>query len=658
MRARLVHIGLLAALALPARAQEAVLAPAAAASETPAPAAPPSATPAAAAPPAASVRASLQHLQLGVDAEAQLSLTLPAGAREVRVQASCGRVEALQEVAPGQWTARYLPPAPLYPQLAIIAMTALDGQAPLHTWTVLPLWGKGRAEVRTRPHRSTLLRIGENSFGPVEADASGIARVAVVVPPGFREGWAGEQRVDLQLPPVPRVYAMPGLERVSADADTVVPVRVYAVTPEGTPRTDGAFVLEAERGALAPLSPQGPGVYETRWSLPPGPAGAVALSGHSEDGSETFGARVTVEPGPARTARLQLQPEVLVAGSEEGLRAQVEAFDRGGNRVAAPLQLRWAEGAPRPLQSSSAEAVSLALPAPSDLRGRVRAAMQVLGPDGSVLTQREVALRAAEPAQLAVEGGPDGLEADGRTPLVLRVLVRDRFGNPVREQAPQVKSPTDPLPALQPTAAGGWELHYVPQPLAQERAAQVQVRAGALFAERALRLRPHRPRLSVAARAGLLANVGTVRSPTVGLQLHAWPRLLSEDLGLSVDLGYLPLGAGGSVAPGLEARAHAWLLAAGPSYRLRPRAGLELWVGAGPSVGRLSASTSFGGGTPVQSSGSALGVQGWVGASRRLGPGAPFVELRTVALSDPGLATLRGSLLAASLQLGYRLDLR
>jgi len=339
----------------------------------------------------------------------------------------------------------------------------------------------------------------------------------------------------------------------------------------------------------------------------------------------------------------------------------VEAFDRGGNRVAAALQLAWEQGEARPLQTSDAEAVALSLPAPSDFGGRVRTALQVLGPDGAVLSSREVPLRAGEPARLAVEGGPSVLETDGRTPVVLRVDVRDRFGNPVRDQAPQVLSATDRVPAPQPTPEGGWALHFVPDALAQARDAQLEVRAGTLSERRTLRLLPHRPRLAAAARLGLLANAGTVRSPTAGLQLHVWPRLLSEDLGLSVDLGYLPLGAQGRGLEGFEdlrSSAHAWLLTAGPSWRVRPRAGLELWVGAGPSLARLASSTSLAGGAPTTSSGSALGGQAWLGAGRRWGPGTPFVELRLVALSDPGLATLRGSLLAGSLHGGYRFDVR
>jgi len=508
--------------------------------------------------------------------------------------------------------------------------------------------------------------------------------------------------VDLRLPPVPRACAMLGRERVSADEEARVQVRVYAVTPEGAPRTDGSFQLEVERGMLEPLRAQAPGVYEAHWRLPPGPAGPLALRGTSLEATgeaaepsaaaqaggaqappgegaveqpsgpqapvaapavapapERFGARLEVEPGPARSARVHLQPEVLVAGAVEALVAQVEAFDRGGNRVEAALQVRWALGPAQALQSSPAAPALLQLPAPADFRGLVSAALQVLGPEGELLAAREVPLQPGEPARLDVQGGPALLEVDGRTPVVLRMDVRDRYGNPVRDAVPRVLSRTDAVPAPVSTGAGAWEVQFVPELLAHERAAQLELQAGELSVHHALRLLPHRPRLTVAGRVGLLSNLGTVRSPTAGLQLHCWPRLLREDLGLSADLGYLPLGAaGGDGLAGVESSAGAWLLALGPSWRLRPRGGMEAWVGAGPSLGRLSARTALEGGTPVESSGGALGAQAWLGVSQRWGPGAPFVELRGVVLSDPGLPTLRGSLRALGLQVGYRIDVR
>jgi len=391
----------------------------------------------------------------------------------------------------------------------------------------------------------------------------------------------------------------------------------------------------------------------------PSPAGPQPAPAVGPQAPERFGATVQVEPGPARSAQVALQPEVLVAGEVDALAVQVEAFDRGGNRVEAPLQVRWALGEVQPLSSSASAPALLRLPAPSDFQGRERAALEVVDAAGAVLAAREVALRPGAPARLDVQGAPEQLEADGRTKVVLRVDVRDRFGNPVREPAPRALGGKDPVSAPVSTGAGQWEVQLVPEPVAQERPARVEVQAGSLSAHRALRLLPHRPRLSVAARVGLLSNLGTVSSPTAGLQLHLWPRLLHEDLGLGVDLGYLPLGAGGGEGlEAVESSAGAWLLALGPSWRLRPRAGLELWAGAGPSFGRLSARTALGGGTPVASSGGTLGVQAWVGASRRFGPGAPFVELRGLALADPGLPTLRGSLRAVSFQLGYRLDLR
>ena len=120
-------------------------------------------------------------LELGkTAARAVLHIRSPV---EPRLSASVGIIVGLRQEGPDAWVADYVAPHERFPRVAIIAAVASTEVA----WTAIPLWGRGLAQVQTRPGARISVQIGGRTFGPAEADARGIARVPVVVPPGVHE---------------------------------------------------------------------------------------------------------------------------------------------------------------------------------------------------------------------------------------------------------------------------------------------------------------------------------------------------------------------------------------------------------------------------------------------------------------------------------------
>ena len=133
------------------------------------------------------------RLLLGTDTEAKLRIEVEPGTGQVEAWASVGVVGEPKAIGSGVFEARYSPPRQRFPQLAILAVLAQTGAGPVHGWIVLPLWGQGAAEVRTRPATpvtSTESRSSLSTLAPrasmherVEAQSAPVEKLVKREPP-------------------------------------------------------------------------------------------------------------------------------------------------------------------------------------------------------------------------------------------------------------------------------------------------------------------------------------------------------------------------------------------------------------------------------------------------------------------------------------------
>lgn len=215
-------------------------------------------------------------LRLGTDQRAVLVIhaaALPT------VSASAGRLSAPRDLGDDVYELEYLPPDDALPQVAIVTAVAAGEVA----WLSIPLWGQGDAIVKTRPNGRITVEIGEQTFGPVTADARGQAVVAVVVPPGVHEARHGDRGIDLHVPPSRSIHVMLGPSIDAADRAQVVPVYAVAVDAQGSPRSQAPIRLRTSRGELSDLRERAPGLYEASLTLSPGLAGEALVDASLED---------------------------------------------------------------------------------------------------------------------------------------------------------------------------------------------------------------------------------------------------------------------------------------------------------------------------------------------------------------------------------------
>jgi hypothetical protein len=601
-----------------------------------------------------------ERMLLGEDGETELRIELDAEATELQVLASRGEVGPVRRVAPGVFRATYVPPPQRYPQVAILAAVAQGPRGVMDGWTVLPLWGQGVAEVHTRAGKPVSLSVGEKRYGPLPADAQGVARIAVEVPPGVHEAWFEGRRIDLGVPPLPLAQALAERRQLQADREELVGVRIYTVTPEGKPQRRVGFSLEAPSGRVAVPQEVEPGVYVAQWTVPPGRAGPLELTGGVRgDPRGAFSVRVERVPGPARRFEMKVDRSEVVAAEEARVGVEVSAWDGMGNPARASLQLVSSLGDKVTLTERQPGRYAAALGVVPAFGGQRRLELRLFAEGGAepVLTQG-VGLRASEPARVEVQPLQAAFVGDGQREATWRIAVADRFGNPVPAPAPVVVHTGGRPAAPREREPGVYEVRFVPPATSMDQQEELEARVGEARGRGHLTLLHHRPLLAASARAGLVTNLADVVALSVGAQVEAWPGLLLRDLGLLLDVSSLRFTrAGGSLSPDFEGQNA--LFAATPALALRGRvwSQVDVWGAVGPSAAWVQSRTRLGAGPVLEEGAWVLGAQAWVGAGLRLGPGSPFLEARYCWFDDPSLLALRGSLRGGGFHLGYRLEL-
>ncbi|XXF80678.1 hypothetical protein P2318_13270 [Myxococcaceae bacterium GXIMD 01537] len=598
-------------------------------------------------------------LQLGRDSEVEVRIDTLPEATELQLFTSRGELGPVRQAGPGRYTATFRVPRARYPQVAILAAVARVPAGALHGWTVLPLWGQGTAEVHTRPGTPVSLLVGSRRFGPVVADTTGVAHVPVQVPPGVTHAEFAGRRIPLGVPPLPTVQAIPERPEVAGDAAQVVTVRLYAVTPDGKAGREQGFRLKATRGTVERPEPVAPGVSVVRWRLPAGSLGPVELEGSlAGEQRPLFSVKVEVVSGPARRFALHVDRETVTAAEDARVKVEVLALDDAGNPAEASLRLavEGAEaGALRALGAGRYEA-SLSVPARFGTREAVDVSLQAEGSDAPLGSYR-LLLRPAAPARVTVTASEPRLEADGVREARYRVVVEDRFGNPVREP-PTVVFASEPVGALLPGGPGEWLLRYVPSAVDEVHESRVEVRAGDAIGSGSLRLEPVRAPTAVHLRAGVVTDFGRLRALAAGAQVELRPWRAPAYLRLSLAVDGLTFGGLGAGGPGgVEGRSTYLSLSPALTAHLWLGEKVDLWGAVGPALAWVRSASRVGPGPSLAESAWVWGAQGSLGVGRRWGPGMPFLEARVLGFSDPGLHVLRGELLGVGLLAGYRLEL-
>ena len=606
-------------------------------------------------PPAASaiaVRAQPERLTLGEGASAALEIEAPAGLDALELTCSVGAIEGLERVGPGRFRARYVPPSKRYPQVALVSAAGRVGDTPHQGWTALGLWGQADAVIQTRPLVRSSVRIAETVFGPEWADERGVAVVAIVVPPGVREGFHGKRPIDLGLPQVPHVHVALERRRALADRAEELTVWAYAVTTTGEPRGGAPLLLEVDRGTLTEQSETAPGVVQARWRIEPGAAGEARLTAKLSD-EPRFAALAPLELVPGPTARLELVLDRERHRAGDGpVAITATAFDEAANRTRDAIELAAQPGR-LIVEAAEPGRVQARVELPASFEGA--STLELSAGAGEATATGSLALVPAPVSTIELTPARATVVADGRSSLALTSRALDQFGNLVPDLELEVSAQLGAVALEDPAGAKG-KLVYRAPTLHTEGADLVEVRAGAVRAASRISLEPAHRRLTLAPKLGI-AREGPRVAPHFGAEAGYHFDRLGHQFAALLDLGYFGVRRVEEVS-GLTLRGEQSFTALTVSLAWRRPFGERwlFWAGVGVGAGFVSSTLRADEQPQTGETGAAFAGQLSAGIGRRMWRGGPFLEARLLEQSGADLSNLSGRLSALLFDLGYRFE--
>jgi len=571
---------------------------------------------------------------------------------EPRLSASVGTISNLRREGAEAWAADYLPPSESYPQVAIVAATA-GGEL---SWTTLPLSGQGMAVVHTRPGADISVEIGQRSFGQVKADAKGEAQVPVVVPPGVHEVRHLGKPIDLPVPDALRVHVVLIEDRIRADRDAKVHVRILAVDESGKPMAHFRLSLKPGRGKLASLERHGPGEAWATWSIPAGASGDVPLNA-SLSGSPELVAKAMLGVGscPAATVEVKADRDSIVAGAGTEVVLKTRALDSAGNVSPDELEITGPAGFGT-LVETGPGVFSLRVPNAYDGRTSIALVAHPRGkpaPTASATVQllpAEAAAAAIDPAAPAVRTGDE---------LKIHIRRTDRYGNLVRGAQPATYAEEGSVARIETLPDGSYLAAYRAPAKWDRDDTVLQALWPDTFTQRRVMLVPRLSWLALGPAVGVTSNFARLTSPVAALSASVRSDRLGPELAVTTEVAWSFTSQKQSVGSFGTAQARDDFFGISAQLSVRKKLGLRttIWGGAGPSLQMVSSRLQLSGQPRISESAAVPGAMLSIGVEHRFVHALPFAELRWSMHRDPALSTLTGSISALSFVVGNHFEL-
>ncbi|HZN93464.1 MAG TPA: hypothetical protein VFB81_12205, partial [Myxococcales bacterium] len=522
-----------------------------------------------------------------VQVELKLGGTLTPGT-QVRSYASVGQ---LTDLAAGGRTmvGVYLPPSTLFPQVAILGAVAKVEGKTVVAFHPLPLFGVGDLPVQGKKGQQLSVKVGPLTFGPVKADRNGRATIRIRVPPGYDSATANGKRVDLGEAPFKRILAIALEEQVAADGASTTGIQALVVDKYGKPDPLARVFARVERGKITPVSPIGPGLYSATYTSPSEVGSGVDKVMVGVVGEEISRDTVALKlvRGAARKVSAWVEPAAYEIGSPPPM-VWVSVADATGSPLDASVELAAEVGKFGPTRKMGPGKYVANYTPPDQFGGRREVAITATAmTPGAGAVKREVTLglKPGKPNQVVVVDGKHEGIADGHTHVSFSFKVLDRQGNPVPNAPVTVKADTGAAEPPQPTA-DGYTVRYMPPLSFEPTSASITIQAeGNARAVLPIHLAQAENLLLLGARAGYSTNLGSLQTPTLGVDfgvrmLFLHPRLFSTlELGVSSSLPFQ-----GQTFPTDPPITSSVLIPSGSlqlQYRV-PLGNFTAWAGAGP----------------------------------------------------------------------------
>ncbi len=571
----------------------------------------------------------------------------------IRLHVNVGTFSKFNAPKPGEISAGYLPPEVFFPQLAVIAAVAHTKAGVIHGWTVLPLWGSGRAEVYSRPQASVKVTIGKAVFGPVIADKLGHASVPVIVPPGIGHALARKRKIDLKVTNMCRVSAIADEEKLVAGGGRSAQLRIYATDALGKPAREAAVGLKANRGSISKAEKLAEGVYRAEYVPPTKVAdGHVLVSVFLEgDRASTDQVEFLIVPGAPARLVLQAQPASYTAGQKKQIRLALQVFDSFGNPTSAGVMLKSDLGKISEVVQAGEGRYQAGLSLPDSFVKKSKARIQASIPDGPH-AEAVIELKSAGAARIEFEKRRETLVADGDTEVRLKLSVLDSFGNSVPGLKLKASASEGSLSAVT-ESDGQYVLSFTPPQKHLSGHARLQVSSEGLSASTEIDLLGKVYLLNLSPQVGFVTNFGNLNAPYFSGQASLNLSFLGRGFFLLVEGGYYFSNQEAS-SQGIKSSLWVAPFTGSLAYRFDVHDIVYLFAAAGGGAYFAGTSTRLGDQPAMSRSTTIGGAQATIGAGVLLGPGRATLQLRCIYTESPNIEELSGNIGGLAVLAGYQ----
>ncbi len=586
----------------------------------------------------------------------------------LRIIASVGQFGEVTRVKRGVYRATYVPPSTRFPQLVLVGVWRETGpDAPIE-FLRIPLYGLANISATVRPRAQVVVRTPDGDYGPVTADAKGVARVATPVAPGVRQveaisreasGAEGKRPVEVLVPPYNRLIASVVPHAILADGRQWARLELFYELG-GAQVAPDRLKVTASGGQLSFQSAER-GRYVYRYVPPAGTTAKEVSFNVTVEGDPSASAAAKLQLGLPGAARVLIRPPATALPADGRSTAPVAVLVQDATGLGLPDQevSLAANGQPVPgLTHKGGGLYEAQFTAPAEFpsAGLVEL-VAMAGPAGSRVTARlNYQLQpAAVPRSVAARFAPDPLPADGRTEGRVRLEVKDGAGMPLQGAQLIAVPSAGTLGPLTPVGAGVYEATYVAPAQADEGDGVLRVvdKSGAFESHLTIPVRVAPGRLLLGARGGLTHSLQGAALFRLGLDAWAPIRLGSHYVGVGLSASYSATAQTltdptGELSTRVEARLVPLVLRGG--YELYASRRLSLVAGPAAILTYAQVRDSA---TATVLNRWAAGGGGFLCASAALGPGQAFVEL-SLGFAPMEATLFRVQTAGLGLELGYR----
>ncbi|HOX42021.1 MAG TPA: invasin domain 3-containing protein [Myxococcota bacterium] len=482
----------------------------------------------------------------------------PAPGLALRLDATRGTFGQVEDGGDGTYRVTYRLPKEAHPQAVLLAVVA-EGARPASA--VLKLLAKVDLPVRTdKPRVKVSLLLRGHTFGPVQADAQGRAKVPIEVGPGDTEATAvavdefGNQTrraVQIPIPPAPRLVGFSARGGLAADGKDSAEIFLLAIEPDGSPAKELKLVAQRPAGKLGSIEPLGPGLVRVRFFSParldrPKLTLGLLLKGDEQRSHREF----TFALSAGRPSKLvaKATPARLVADGHAKAVLELQLTDQAGNPLDGhPLALRCSPGSVTGLEVRPEGRAQAEYTAPLGLSGEAVCVAE-LSAEPTLRAEVRLSLEAPVPARLSLQPSAQKLPMDGVSQSRIAIEVFDAGGQPLPGVQLRIRAPLGGLDQVSEDGQGRYHATFTAPQGEQSTKVRLDVEAGVgpapLKDSLVLELEgvepppPPAPWVSLGPSAAYMTNFGLLDWAGASLELDVRLPGAADVLYLGLELGY------------------------------------------------------------------------------------------------------------------------